>query len=138
MTSSEERRKYLERMSVRDYTGPYEIPEQIKPITNDILYLINLALDARFFGCVSAELSLVTFDEWSNFNMWFDLELSDNKGPEDRQRFINNIITAVITEIARLDRSAVLTFTLHQNFQKTIRNYKILFESSSEDDPFKE
>ena len=134
MTSSEERRKYLERMSVRYYTGPYEIPEQIKPITNDILYLLH----AQFTELIFAELEINTFDEWSKFHVRFDLELTDNKGPEDCQRFINNIITAVITEIARLDRSAILTFRLHQCFEITERNYKLLFEPSSEDDPFKE
>lgn len=138
MTSSEERRKYLERMSVRNYTGPYEIPEQIKPITNDILYLIKLVLHAQFTEFTFAELEINTFDEWSKFHVRFDLELTDNKGPEDCQRFINNIITAVITEIARLDRSAILTFRLHQCFEITERNYKLLFEPSSEDDPFKE
>lgn len=133
----EVKKRYPTKM--REYTGAYEVPEQLRPIVDDLVGLLNRVLNSKKTSMISADISLNTFDDWSKFNLEFLARLDRNKPcPEEEQEFINNIIDSTILEIARLDRSAVLTFTLHQDFQKTIRNYKLLFESSSEDDPFKE
>ncbi len=130
---------YLQGENILKYTGPYIIPEEIRPITTDILYLLNSTLaSSGKTPYVVVTLSLTTFDEWSKFEESFEFEQDNLPTKTAYQKFINNIITTLLIELAKLDRSAVLTFERYSSFKTTVRNYKILFESSSEDDPFKE
>ena len=130
---------FLQGENVLKYTGPYIIPEEIRPITTDILYLLNSTLaSSGKTPYVVVTLSLTTFDEWSKFEGSFEFEQDSLPTKTAYQKFINNIITTLLIELAKLDRSAVLTFERYSSFKTTVRNYKILFESSSEDDPFKE
>ncbi len=59
---------YLQGENILKYTGPYIIPEEIRPITTDILYLLNSTLaSSGKTPYVVVTLSLTTFDEWSKF-----------------------------------------------------------------------
>ena len=131
----EVKKRYPTKM--REYTGAYEVPEQLRPIVDDLVGLLNRVLNSKKTSMISADISLNTFDDWSKFNLEFLARLDRNKPcPEEEQEFINNIIDSTILEISRLDRSAMFSFTIYSGGETT-RNYKLVLDES-EDNPFKE
>lgn len=129
----EVKKRYPTKM--REYTGAYEVPEQLKPIVDDLLELLTRILKTAKTFNVTALIHLNTFDDWSKFNTTFDLN-EDTSDPEAEQEFINNILDSTILEISRLDRSAMFSFIIYSG-GKTTRNYKLLLDEE-EDNPFKE
>ncbi len=129
----EVKKRYPTKM--REYTGAYEVPEQLKPIVDDLLELLTRILKTAKTSAITAVINLNTFDDWSKFNTTFDLS-EDTSDPEAEQEFINNILDSTILEISRLDRSAMFSFIIYSG-GKTTRNYKLLLDEE-EDNPFKE
>lgn len=129
----EVKKRYPTKM--REYTGAYEVPEQLKPIVDDLLSLINLVLNAKQ-SYIAASIHINTFDDWSRFNVEFELSFEDSVDFTAQQNFINNIIDSAILEISKIDRFATFTFTIHNGYE-TVRNYKLVV-NEEEDNPFKE
>lgn len=131
----EVKKRYPSNSKMREYTGAYEVPEQLKPIVDDLLELLTRILKTAKTSAITAVINLNTFDDWSKFNIVIDLN-EDTSDPEAEQEFINNILDSTILEISRLDRSAMFSFTIY-NGGETTRNYKLLLDEE-EDNPFKE
>lgn len=134
----EVKKRYPNNSKMRKYTGAYEVPEQLKPIVDDLLELLTRILKTVETSVITAIINLNTFDDWSKFNVEFVVGLNqDTSGPTAEQEFVNNIIDSTILEISRLDRSAMFTFSIYNGAGETTRNYKLLLDEE-EDNPFKE
>lgn len=131
----EVKKRYPNNSKMREYTGAYEVPEQLKPIVDDLLSLINLVLNAKQ-SYIAASIHINTFDDWSRFNVEFELSFEDSVDFTAQQNFINNIIDSAILGISKIDRFATFTFIIHNGY-KTVRNYKLVV-NEEEDNPFKE
>lgn len=129
-----------------EYSGAYVLPDQLKPIVNDMLDCILTIKQLtpaheRIFGNAYAYLNLESCTTNQKFHLEIKLAQNDFANRiNDWNDFVNRIIDSLIRMLSQVSENSVLTFELHAYPSEIKRTFKLVFEDSEEelDNPFED